>query len=321
MKINEVYHGDCLEVMKLIPSKSIKLIFADLPYGTTKCKWDSIIDLKLLWEQYERIIADDGVILLTAQTPFDKILGASNLKLLRYEWIWQKTHPTGHLNAKKMPMKAHENVLVFYKKKGTYNPQKTQGHKRKVSSAKHKLAMNSIDSEVYNKGQKATDYDSTERYPLSVQVFASDKQKSALHPTQKPLSMVEYFVKTYSNEGDLVLDNVAGSGTTAIACINLKRNYIMIEKDRKNFDITNDRIAKNAGWIKTAESRPKIGDEVEYSNDGKSVEGKLLYLKERKCMLAGISGGHGYFGEGFATTGEDCDYGLICDDPVYWREI
>jgi len=244
MKINSVHYGCCLELMKLIPSKSIKLIFADLPYGTTRCKWDSVIDLKLLWEQYERIIADDGVIVLTAQTPFDKVLGASNLSLLRYEWIWQKTHPTGHLNAKKMPMKAHENVLIFYKKLPTYNPIKTQGHKRKVSSAKHKLACDSIDSEVYNKGQKATDYDSTERYPISVLVFPSDKQKSALHPTQKPVAMVEYFIKTYSNEGDLVLDNVAGSGTTAIACINTNRNYILIEKEKKYFDIINDRISQ-----------------------------------------------------------------------------
>ena len=140
---NKVIHGDCLEVMKSISDASIDMIFADLPYGTTKCKWDSIIDLKLLWEQYERIIKDNGAIVLTAQTPFDKVLGASNLKLLRYEWIWQKTHPTGHLNAKKMPMKAHENVLVFYKNLPTYIPNKTQGHKRKVSSKKHKLAMNS----------------------------------------------------------------------------------------------------------------------------------------------------------------------------------
>jgi len=244
MKNNSVYHGCCLELMKLIPSKSIKLIFADLPYGTTRCKWDSVIDLKLLWEQYERIITDDGVIVLTAQTPFDKVLGASNLGLLRYEWIWQKTHPTGHLNAKKMPMKAHENVLIFYKQLPTYNPIKTQGHKRKVSSAKHKLACESIDSDIYNKGQKATDYDSTERYPISVLVFPSDKQKSALHPTQKPVAMVEYFIKTYSNEGDLVLDNVAGSGTTAIACINTNRNYILMEKEKKYFDIINDRISQ-----------------------------------------------------------------------------
>lgn len=241
MKINEVYHGDCLELMKLIPNKSIKLIFADLPYGTTKCKWDSIIDLKLLWEQYERIIADDGVILLTAQTPFDKILGASNLKILRYEWIWEKTQATGHLNAKKMPMKAHENVLVFYKKLGTYNPQKTFGHKPINKYTKFVSTQNN--TELYGKmNREISGGGETDRYPRSVVVFPSDKQKSCLHPTQKPLAMVEYFIKTYSKEGDLVLDNVAGSGTTAIACINQKRNYIMIEKEKKYFEIIKNRI-------------------------------------------------------------------------------
>jgi site-specific DNA-methyltransferase (adenine-specific) len=197
-----------------------------------------------LWSEYERIIKDNGVILLFAQSPFDKVLGASNLKLLKYEWIWQKTHPTGHLNAKKMPMKAHENILVFYKKPPTYNPQKTTGHKRKVSSIKHKHACKDIDSEVYNKGQKATHYDSTERYPLSVQVFASDKQKSKLHPTQKPLALIEYMIKTYTNEGDLILDNTAGSGTTGLGAKNLKINYIMMEQEPEYYDIALKRVIK-----------------------------------------------------------------------------
>jgi len=227
--INRVLHGDCLDLMWLIPDKSIDLILCDLPYGTTKCKWDSVVDLVRLWEHYERIIKDDGAIVLFAQTPFDKVLGASNLKLLRYEWIWEKTSATGHLNAKKCPMKAHENILVFYKNKPTYNPQKTEGHKRKVSKSEHKI--NCIESEVYNKGQKLTSYDSTERYPRSVLKFASDKQKSKLHPTQKPLALVDYLVKTYSNVGDLILDNTCGSGTTAIACIDNERNYILMDND------------------------------------------------------------------------------------------
>ncbi len=227
-----IYEGDCLELMpKHIKDKSIDMIFCDLPYGTTKCKWDSIIDLPKLWLEYERIIKDNGVIVLFAQTPFDKVLGASNLKLLRYEWIWQKTHPTGHLNAKKMPMKAHENILVFYKKLPTYNPQKTTGHKRKISSAKHKDNCESIDSELYNKGQKSTSYDSTERYPLSVQIYSSDKQKSKLHPTQKPLALNEYMIKTYTNEGDIILDNACGSGTVGVAAKNLNRRFILMEKD------------------------------------------------------------------------------------------
>ena len=179
MKNNEIYLGDSLELMKNIKDKSIDFIFADLPYGTTNCKWDSLLDLELLWIQYERIIKDNGAIILFAQTPFDKVLGASNLKLLRYEWIWEKTQATGHLNAKRMPMKSHENILVFYKKLPTYNFQKTKGHKRKVSTAKHK--RNTSTGEIYNKCDDFADYDSTERYPRSVIEFASDKQILNLH--------------------------------------------------------------------------------------------------------------------------------------------
>jgi site-specific DNA-methyltransferase (adenine-specific) len=235
-----VIQGDCLEIMETIPDCSINMILADLPYGTTQCKWDSVIDLQKMWLQYERIITPNGAIVLTAQTPFDKVLGSSNLKLLKYEWIWEKSSATGHLNAKKMPMKAHENVLVFYKKPPVYNYQKTEGHERKVSKAEHKI--NCKESDIYNKGQKLTNYDSTERYPRSVLKFSSDKQKSKLHPTQKPILLMEYFIKTYSNEGDIILDNTAGSGTTGIACINTNRKYILIEKEQKYIDIINERI-------------------------------------------------------------------------------
>lgn len=243
LEINKVYLGDCLELMKGIDGKSIDMIIADLPYGSTHCKWDSPIDLNLLWIQYKRIIKDNGAIVLTAQTPFDKVLGCSNLKWLRYEWIWEKTHPTGHLNAKKMPMRAHENVLVFYKNLPTYNPIKTTGHPRKVSTAHHK--RNTPMGEIYDRYDKLTDYDSTERYPRSVQVFASDKQKSNLHSTQKPVALFEYLIKTYTNEGDLVLDNVAGSGTTGIACINLKRNFILMEKEQRFYDNILERISEH----------------------------------------------------------------------------
>lgn len=216
------------------------MILCDLPYGTTKCKWDSRIDLKRLWSDYERMIKDNGAIVLFAQTPFDKVLGCSNLKLLRYEWIWEKTSATGHLNAKKMPMKAHENILVFYKQLPTYNPQKTHGHVRKISKSEHKA--NCIESEVYNKGQKLTTYDSTERYPRSIQTFSSDKQKIKLHSTQKPVDLCKYLIKTYTNKGDLVLDNCAGSGTTAIACIETGRDFICIEKDINEFNKMKKRV-------------------------------------------------------------------------------
>lgn len=199
LELNKIYHGDCLDLMNRIPDKSIDMIFADLPFGTTKCHWDSIIDLPKLWEHYERIIKDNGCILLFAQTPFDKVLGCSNLKLLRGEWIWEKTQATGHLNAKKMPMKAHENLLIFYKKLPVYNPQMTDGHKRKVSTAHHK--RNTSTGLIYGKCDDFKDYDSTKRYPRSVQVFASDKQKQNLHSTQKPLDCIKYYIKTYTNEG------------------------------------------------------------------------------------------------------------------------
>lgn len=247
---NSIINADCLEAMKYIEDECIDMILCDLPYGTTRCRWDSIIDLDKLWEQYKRIIKPNGTILLFAQTPFDKVLGASNLKMLRYEWIWEKTQGTGHLNAKKMPMKCHENILVFYKSKPkgikksdfkrTYNPIKTHGHERKVSTAHHK--RNTSTGEIYGKSDNFSDYDSTERYPRSVQVFASDKQKLNLHSTQKPLDLIEYLIKTYSNEGDLILDNTAGSGTTGLGAKNLNRNYIMIEKDPEIFKICCDRI-------------------------------------------------------------------------------
>lgn len=237
--MNKVLHGDCLELMKDIPDGSINMILCDLPYGTTQNKWDSIINLPKLWESYERIIKDNGAIVLTAQTPFDKVLGASNLKILKYEWIWEKTQATGHLNAKKMPMKAHENILVFYKNPPIYNPQKTSGHERKVSTASHKIGSNKSD----NYGDyEWTSYDSTDRYPRSVLIFPTDKQKTALHPTQKPVALFEYLIKTYTNEGDTVLDNCAGSFTTAIACLNTNRNYICIEKEKKYFEIGEKRI-------------------------------------------------------------------------------
>jgi site-specific DNA-methyltransferase (adenine-specific) len=247
--LREKIHGDCFDHMPLIPNKSVDLIFADLPYGTTKCKWDSILPLDKLWEQYNRIIKDRGCILLFAQTPFDKVLGCSNLKMLKYEWIWEKTHATGFYNAKKMPMKAHENILVFYKNKPTYNPQKTEGHDPTNSYTKKTEVFNK--TEVYGKvTQDVSGGGETDRYPRSVQIFSSDKQKNKLdgtiHSTQKPLALIEYFVKTYSNEGDLVLDNVAGSGTLAVACENLNRQYIVIEKEKESFDKILKRTEKYA---------------------------------------------------------------------------
>lgn len=250
----DLQQGDCLELMKDIPSKSIDLILCDLPYGTTRNKWDSIIDLDRLWVDYDHIIKDNGAILLFAQTSFDKVLGVSNLKYLRYEIIWQKTAPTGFLNAKKMPMKAHENILVFYKKLPTYNPQMTQGHPRKVSSKssrKKSVERHQEKSEVlasnYNSyGESQVDYDSTERYPISVQIFAKDQQKENYHPTQKPVALLEWLIKTYTNEGALVLDNCMGSGSTGVACVNTNRDFIGFELTEQYFEIAKERINKAA---------------------------------------------------------------------------
>ena len=242
MEVNKTYFGDCLDIMPwAIPDKSIPAIIADLPYGKTRNDWDSVIDLDRLWAEYKRIITDNGVIVLFGQDKFSAKLMLSNEKMHRYNIIWEKTTPTGHLNAKRMPLRSHEDILVFYKKLPTYNPQKTTGHLRKVSTVKHK--RNSKKTTNYGE-HGSTSYDSTERYPKSVWKFATDKQKSSLHPTQKPELLLEEIVKTYTNEGDIVLDNSAGSGTTGFVCRKLKRNYIMIENKKIHYDTILDRMFK-----------------------------------------------------------------------------
>lgn len=223
--IPTLLRGDCLELMKDLPDQSVDMVLADLPYGTTRNKWDSVIDLTQLWAQYRRVCR--GAIVLTAQTPFDKVLGASNLARLRYEWIWEKTEASGHLNAKKMPMKAHENVLVFYDRLPIYNPQMTQGHARKVATSKRAGRP----SANYGEGRGLTSYDSTERYPRSVLRFATDKQTCNVHPTQKPVALGEYMIRTYTNPGQVVLDNTMGSGSFGVAAMNTGRSFLGMEKD------------------------------------------------------------------------------------------
>lgn len=235
----ELIHGDCLEVMKDIQTGSIDLILTDLPYGTTRNKWDIVIPFEPLWEQYERIIKDNGAIILFGSGIFTAKLMLSNEKMWRYNLIWEKTTATGHLNAKKMPLRSHEDMCMFYKNLPTYNPQKTQGHIRKVSTAHHK--RNSKQTENYGE-HGLTTYDSTERYPKSVWKFKSDKQKSALHPTQKPVALLEEIIKTYSNSGDTVLDSCVGSGSTLEATKNTGRIGIGIEKDIIEFQKAKDRL-------------------------------------------------------------------------------
>ena len=237
------YFGKLEDVMPTLESKSVRMIFCDFPYNTTNLSWDkNVINLEIFWREANRVLLDNGVVVATCQFPFTAILAMSNLKNLRYDWVYQKRHPTGHLNAKKMPMKAHENILVFYNKLPLYNPQKTQGHKRKVSKAINRDACterrNNTDN-IYGNEYigKVEDYDSTERYPLTVQVFSSDKQKSTLNKTQKPEALLEYLIKTYTNEGDTILDPTRGSNTTGVMADKLNRSYIGIESDFEQFNI------------------------------------------------------------------------------------
>lgn len=245
-----LYLGDCLDVMPSIERRSIDMVLADPPYGTTRSKWDSVIPLQPMWEQFDRLCV--GPIVLTAQTPFDKVLGASNLRDLRYEWIWEKTHPTGHLNAKRAPMKAHENVLVFYRQTGTYNPIMTHGHVRKTAKKSRDL------SPVYGKqNAEGISYDSTSRYPRSVLTFASDKQRSNLHPAQKPVALLDYLVRTYTHPGQLVLDNCMGSASSGVAALMNGRKYIGIEKDPAIYDVAVRRIRE---FIEAAMTTPSPTD-------------------------------------------------------------
>ena len=227
--------GDCLELMKNIPDESIDMILCDLPYGTTRNKWDSIISLDKLWEQYERIIKNNGAIVLFSQMPFTIILAESNFKRLKYEWIWEKEQGTGFLNSKKMPLKSHENILVFYKKQPTYNPQMRIGFKPYIIK-KGNHGSN------YGNDKGAITISNGERFPLDIINFKRDKDK--LHPTQKPVALLEYLIKTYTNENDTVLDNCMGSGSTGVACINTNRNFIGIEIDDHYFKIAKERIEK-----------------------------------------------------------------------------
>lgn len=231
--------GCCLDRMSELEPNSVDLVLVDPPYGTTACKWDSVIDLEKMWELLLKIVKINGAIVMTAQTPFDKVLGMSKLEMLKYEWIYEKTNATGYFNAKKMPMKAHENVLVFYRKPPTYNPQKTHGHVRKTT-----IRDKNSNTEVYGSNTKNSEYDSTSRYPRSVQKFKSDKQKTNIHPTQKPVALMEFLVKTYTNEGDIVLDFAMGSGTTGVACLKTKRRFIGIEKDPDYFEKAYERLTQ-----------------------------------------------------------------------------
>lgn len=225
--------GDCLERMAEIPDGSVDMILCDLPYGTTQNKWDSVIPLGPLWCEYRRVCKPTSAIVLTAQTPFDKVLGSSNLSMMKYEWIWQKTKATGHLNAKLAPMKNHENILVFYSKPPTYNP---QGLIRKAIPT---IRQGRDNGSNYGKSNRDA-IQEFENYPRTVLAFGSEGK--TIHPTQKPVALMEYLIRTYTNEGQTVLDNTMGSGTTGVACVNTERCFIGIERDEDYFNVATNRI-------------------------------------------------------------------------------
>jgi len=237
--------GDCLDRMSEIPDGSIDLVLADPPYGTTACKWDTVIPFEPMWTHLKRVTKKNSAIVLFGSQPFTSALVMSNPKMFKYVWVWEKTQATGFLNAKKRPLVSHEDIVVFCSGQSVYNPQKTTGHKPINTYTKTPEVFNK--TEVYGKVNKViSGGGETDRFPRSVQVFSSDKQinksNGTIHPTQKPVALMEYLVKTYTNEGDTVLDFVMGSGTTGLAARNLNRNFIGIELEPKYFDIASTRI-------------------------------------------------------------------------------
>ena len=245
----EILLGDCLELMKDIPNGSIDMILCDLPYGTTACKWDIIIPFDKLWEQYNRIIKDNGAIVLTASQPFSSALVISNTKLFKYEWIWDKNSSTNPMIAKIQPIKVHESVLVFSKGKIKYNPQMQEKSIDTQKRQKRKQTLSQITSEHYT--HKRILSDNSMCYPKSIQYFKKEVNnqfgKKVFHPTQKPVSLFEYLIKTYTNEGDVVLDNCMGSGTTGVACKKTGRKYIGIENDAEHFTTSVSRVSAYCG--------------------------------------------------------------------------
>jgi DNA modification methylase len=234
----KLYNGDCLEIMKSIKDKSIDAIITDPPYGTTACKWDSVIPFNLMWKQLNRIIKDNGAIVLFGSEPFSSALRMSNIKNYRYDWIYEKPQGTGFLNAKKRPLVSYETISVFYKKQSTYNPQMTQG---KPYCFNHNTESSS--GKTYGKYKTTKRQSKGNRYPKSVLRFNNKNPNSqGLHPTQKPVALMEYLIKTYTNEFETVLDFTMGSGSTGVACCNTNRDFIGIELDKEYFEIAEQRI-------------------------------------------------------------------------------
>lgn len=233
--------GDCLEVMKEIPDKSVDAIICDLPYGTTSNYWDLVIPFEKLWEQYKRVVKTNGVIALFGSQPFSSLLVASNLEMFRHEWIWIKNRGSNFANTVREPMKEHEHILVFSKGKWTYNKQMQERTGGGVERTKYNVKFESKSTNYRDFEGRKENQIAMLRVPSSWQKF---NVEVGLHPTQKPVELLEYLIKTYTNEGETVLDNCMGSGSTGVACVHTKRNFIGIEKDEHYFQVAKERIEK-----------------------------------------------------------------------------
>lgn len=234
----DLRQGDCLELMKEIPDGSIDAIITDPPYGTTACKWDSVIPFEPMWQRINKLIKPNGAIVLFGSEPFSSALRMSNIKQYKYDWVWHKTKPSGHLNAKKQPMRIYENISVFYSKQCYYNPQDLiYGEFNNDRPSRSKK----IKGEYTYGLEKNAGISIAANYPKNVLTF-SNPNNDSLHPTQKPVPLLEYLIKTYTNEGETVLDFTMGSGSTGVACVNTNRNFIGIELDEKYFEIAKKRI-------------------------------------------------------------------------------
>ena len=257
MEYDYIECGDCLELMNSIPDGSIDMILCDLPYGTTACKWDNVIPFEPLWEQYNRIIKDNGAICLFGSEPFSSALRMSNIKNFKYDWIWEKHKPSNFALAKKQPMKYHETISVFYKKQCMYNPQMINRIDRRVEVGQknNEIGMtinlgelNSLKSVEHD----YRNYNANFKLPSSIikipAVVSTSKEKQP-HPTQKPVELLEYLIKTYTNEGEIVLDNCMGSGSTCVACVNTNRHYIGFELDPQYYDIACKRLDEVKGGL------------------------------------------------------------------------
>ena len=231
----QLFKGDCLELMKSIPNGSIDAIITDPPYGTTACKWDSVIPFDLMWEQLNRIIKPNGAIVLFGSEPFSSALRMSNIKNYKYDWKWNKSKVTGFLNAKKQPLRKVEDIIVFYKKQCNYNPQ--------MKKVKQRFVKRSGEYSGYGNHEAINSSNNGLEYPFNTIEIKSNGK--SVHPTQKPIELMEYLIKTYTNANETVLDFTMGSGSTGVACVNTNRNFIGIEQDDKYFEIAKQRIKQN----------------------------------------------------------------------------